>query len=185
MVARGALAMREHPEKTVQVLINPGFEPATDKPVAEVDGEIKGNPPGWGVWFRPGTPGEFDWTIKAARSGRRGVELRGAEASCILQSVPVKPGEMYLASVYVRGKTGGQTDSGLLIQWQDAAGKWFSAPKHSDRLSGGNSKHWLRLQTFAKVPAGAGRLVFCVTAYGQKPGESLEIDDADLRRLPQ
>ncbi len=118
-------------------------------------------------------------------SGQRGVELRGAEASCVLQSIPVKPGEMYLASVYVRGKTSGQPESGLLIQWQDAAGKWFSAPKRSDRLPGGLSKDWLRLQTFAKVPAGAGRLVFCVTAYGQKPGESLEIDDAALRRLPQ
>jgi len=183
MVARGALAMREHPEKAVQVLANPGFEPAAGQ--REAEGKAKGRPAGWGAWFRPGTPGELRWTAQAAHSGQRGVELRGAEASCILQSVPVKPGEMYLASVYVRGKTSGQDDSGLLIQWQDAAGKWFSAPKRSDRLPGGNSQDWLRLQTFAKVPAGAGRLVFCVTAYGQKPEESLEIDDADLRRLPR
>ena len=72
-----------------------------------------------------------------------------------------------------------------MIQWQDAAGKWFSAPKRSDRLPGGRSDDWLRLQAFAKVPAGAGRLVFCITAYGQKPGESLDIDDASLRRVPQ
>jgi len=185
MVARGALAMREHPEKVVQVLTNPGFEPAADKPEAGVEGKAESRPAGWGAWFRPGTPGELDWTTRAAHSGQRGVELRGAEASCILQSIPVKPGEMYLASVYVRGKTSGQTDSGLLIQWQDATGKWFSAPKRGDRLPGGESNDWLRLQTFARVPTGAGRLVFCVTAYGQKPEESLEIDDADLRRVPQ
>ncbi|NQT11313.1 MAG: DUF4838 domain-containing protein [Planctomycetes bacterium] len=185
MVARAALVMREHPEKSVQVLANPGFESAADKPEAKVDGEAKGTPPDWGAWFRPGTPGELHWTTQAAHSGQRGVELRGAEASCVLQSIPVKPGEMYVASVYVRGKTSGQPESGLLIQWQDAEGKWFSAPKRGDRLPGGRSKDWLRLQTFAKVPAGAGRLVFCVTAYGQKAGESLEIDDAELRRLPR
>ncbi len=185
MVARGALTMREHPEKVVQVLANPGFEPAADDPEPNVDGEAKGKPSGWGVWFRPGTPGEFRWTTQVAHSGQRGVELRGAEASCVLQSIPAKPGEMYLASVYVRGKTGGQPESGLLIQWQNAEGKWFSAPKRGDPLPGGLSEDWLRLQTFARVPAGAGRLVFCVTAYGQKPEESLEIDDAALRRLPQ
>ena len=160
--------MREHPEKAVEVLANPDFEPATGKTEAEVDGEVKGKPSGWSAWFRPGTPGELHWTTQAAHSGGRGVELRGAEASCVLQGIPVRPGEMYLASVYVRGKTSGQPDSGLVIQWQDDGGKWFSAPKRSDRLPGGCSKDWLRLQTFAKVPAGASRLVFCITAYGQK-----------------
>ncbi|MFH1924344.1 MAG: hypothetical protein ABIP48_31215, partial [Planctomycetota bacterium] len=139
----------------------------------------------WNAWFRPRTPGELHWTTQAAHSGQRGAQLRGAEASCVLQSIPVKPGEMYLASVYVRGNASGQPESGLLIQWQDAAGKWFSAPKRGDRLPDDGSTDWVRLQTFTTVPAGVGRLVFCITAYGQKPGESLEVDDASLRRLPQ
>ena len=185
IVARGALAIREHPEKAVEVLDNPGFEPAVDEPEAGVDGEAQRKPHGWGAWFRPGTPGKLHWTTQASHSGQRGVELRDAEASCVLQGIPVKPGEMYLASVYVRGKTSGHPESGLVIQWQDAAGKWLSAPKRSDRLPGGRSNDWLRLQTFAKVPSGAGRLVFCITAYGQKSGESLQIDDASLRRVPQ
>ena len=185
LVARGALAIRENPEKAVQVLKNPGFEPAAEKPDTEVDGRASGKPAGWGVWFRPGTPGELHWTTQAAHGGQRGVELTGAVASCILQSIPVKAGEMYLASVHVRGKTGRPSQSGLLIQWQDAAGKWFAAPKRSASPPAGDTKEWSRLQTFVKVPAGAGRLVFCVSAYGQKPGESLQIDDASLRRVPQ
>ncbi|MFH1923007.1 MAG: DUF4838 domain-containing protein, partial [Planctomycetota bacterium] len=59
MVARGALALREQPERAVEMLANPGFEPASGKPEAGVDGTAERNPPGWNAWFRPGTPGEL------------------------------------------------------------------------------------------------------------------------------
>jgi hypothetical protein len=178
-VARGALALRRHPEKAVEMLRNPGFEPDAD-----TDEQTQRSPPGWGSWFRPGTPGKLHWTDQAAHRGKRGVALQGAVASCVLQTTPVEPGEMYLASVYVRGEAGGHSESGLLIQWQDAAGKWFSAPKRGEPIPDGGSRDWVRLQTFAKVPEGVGRLVFCVTAYDQKPDESLQIDDASLLRVP-
>jgi hypothetical protein len=103
----------------------------------------------------------------------------------VLQSVPVKPGETYLASVHVRGQLGKQAESELVIQWQDAAGKWLTkAPKRSDRLPAGGSREWTRLSTFVQVPEGAGRLIFSVSAYHQTDADALHIDDASLRRLP-
>lgn len=187
MAARGVLAMREHPEKAVEMLANPGFERvAAGKTSGGADWDAKRTPPGWNVWFRPGTPGELRWTEDAARSGKHGVVLRGAEASCVLQSVPVKPDETYLASVYVRGKLGKQAESELLIQWQDSAGKWLTkAPKRSDRLPAGGSGDWTRLSTFVRVPPGAGRLIFSISAYHQTADDALQMDDASLRKLPQ
>ena len=81
--ARAALALRSHPERAVQRLTNPGFEPGPEKASAAAERAV---PPGWGVWFRPGTPGQGESVPAAARSGKCGFVLRGAEAGCVLQS---------------------------------------------------------------------------------------------------
>jgi len=200
--ARVALALRAHPERAVQRLTNPGFEPAAEAasgvplrarpavPNARLDkptvARKRAVPPGWGVWFRPGTPGEGESLAEAARSGKRGFVLRGAEASCALQSVPVEPGEQYLASVYIRGKSSPEARAELMVQWQDAAGHWLTAAGHrTDRLPAGGTPDWTRLCVLADVPPKAGRLVFCVSAYNQAPTDALEADDASLLRIPR
>lgn len=181
--ARVALVLRLQPERVVQCLANPGFEPTADKAPA---GAVKRDAPhGWGVWFRPGTPGEGRADAKAARSGKCGFVLRGAEASCALQSVPVKPGETYLASVYVRGKASSQAEGKLVVQWKDAAGKWLTgAGQRADRLPAGGTSEWTRLCVLVEVPPKAGQLVFCVSAYSQRPDDELQAEDASLQRIP-
>lgn len=178
--AQAALTLRAGGADVVECLANPGFEPAD----AGTAGEAA-LPPGWGVWFRPDTPGEARWTKEAARSGARGGEVRGAEAGGYLQSVPVKPGERYVAAVFVRGRLGAAAHGELVVQWQDAAGKWLPGEtRRATRLAPGGSDDWRRLTVYAAVPASAARLVFGLFVFGQAEGETLSLDDASLRRLP-
>jgi len=182
--AHAALALRSHPEQAIQRLTNPGFEPTVEK--ASPAGARRTAPPGWGVWFRPGTPGQGESVSEAARSGKCGFILRGAEASCVLQSVPVQPGEKYLASVYVRGKLSPQAEGKLVVQWKDAAGQWLTtAGQRADRLPAGGTPDWTRLCILVEVPHGAAQLVFCVSAYNQGSEDALQADDATLQRIPQ
>jgi hypothetical protein len=181
--ARAALLLRSHPERVSQRLANPGFEPAAEK-TATADAR-RTTPSGWGLWFRPGTPGQGESIPEAARSGKCGFVLRGAEAGSVLQSVPVQPGQKYLATVYVRGKLSPQAESKLVVQWKDTAGKWLTAAgQRGDRLSAGGSSDWTRLCVLVEVPPKAGQLVFCVTAYHQGPRDVLQIDDASLQCIP-
>lgn len=185
--ARAALRLREHPEQAIQKLADPGFEGPAGKSskTAAGDTDLKTPPPGWGVWFRPNTPGELRWSRTAKRGGERGVLLRGATAGCVLQDIKVKPGEAYLASVYVRGAANAKTEAELLIQWKDESGKWLSsAGRRADRLPAGGSTDWTRLAVFVQVPPGAGRLVFGVTTYNQPEQDILQMDDASLQLLP-
>ncbi len=182
--ARAALALRLHPEQAVERLANPGFEPGAEK--ASAAASQRTAPPGWGVWFRPGTPGQGESLPEAARSGKCGFVLRGAEASCVLQSVPVQPGEKYLATVYARGKLSRQAESKLVVQWKDAAGQWLTtAAQRADRLPAGGTPDWMRLCVFVEVPPKAAQLVFSVSAYNQSPGDVLQADDASLQCIPR
>jgi hypothetical protein len=177
---RAAVTMREQGEKVPQKLINPGFEPASGSAVDE-----KSLPPGWSVWFRPGTPGETRWTTAAARSGSHGVLVRGAEAGGFLQSVSVQPGKSYVASIYVRGRLSPQAHGEFVVQWQDAQGKWLpSETRRETRLPASGNSDWQRLAVYAPVPPAAARLIFGVFLYQQPVGEALELDDASLRQVP-
>lgn len=182
--ARAVLALRSHPDRVLQPLANPGFEP--DSPQATTAAPGTSAPHGWGVWFRPGTPGKGQASADAARSGKLGFLLRGAEAGCVLQSVPVQPRQKYLASVYVRGKLSPQAESKLLVQWKDASGNWLTAVHpSSDQLRAAPTSEWTRLCLMVEVPPRAAQLVFCVSAYGQEPDDALQIDDASLQRVPE
>ena len=177
--AKAALLLRRHPERTRERLANPGFEPEPGKAAV---GKL---PPGWGTWFRPRTPGEAEWTTAGVRSGTHGLSIRGAVASCALQTIPVEPGQKFVASVYVRGVLGSEGEVSLAVQWQEKSGKWLTAAaRQSDRLATGGTREWTRLCVLAEVPKEAGRLVFMVSVYGQGPHEVVEMDDASLLQLP-
>jgi hypothetical protein len=84
-----------------------------------------------------------------------------------------------------RAWRGPQGEAQLLLQWQDPSGKWLTgAAKPSSALPSTGAAEWTRLAAFATVPPGAGRLVLCISAYGQAPEDELHVDDASLRRLP-
>jgi hypothetical protein len=87
--------------------------------------------------------------------------------------------------VFVRGKLSPQTHGELVVQWQDAQGKWMSQDtRRATPLPAGGSDAWQRLTVYAAVPSDAARLVFGVFVFGQGAGESLHLDDASLRQIP-
>jgi hypothetical protein len=177
---QAALALREQGERLPERLTNPGFEPGSGDAIAE-----KSLPPGWGVWFRPGTPGEGRGTTSAARSGSHGALVRGAEAGGFLQSVRVEPGESYVAAVHVRGRLNPQAYGEFVVQWQDAQGRWLPGEtRRATRLPAGGSDDWQRLAVYAPVPPTAARLIFGVFLFNQRADESVHLDDASLRRIP-
>jgi len=177
--AQTALFLREKSSTAQQRLANPGFEPEAGKTPGKL-------PPGWGVWFRPGTPGRAEWTTAAARSGTHGLILRGAVASCALQTIPVEPGQRFVASVYVRGDVRPENEILLAVQWKEKSGKWLSTPPRvTDRLVAAAGRAWTRLCVLVEVPPAAGQLTFTVSAYGQGPDDVVEMDDASLLELPR
>jgi hypothetical protein len=178
--ARAALTLREQADKIPEVLTNPGFEPVSADPAGE-----KSLPPGWSVWFRPGTPGETGWTTAAACTGGYGVLVRGAEAGGLLQSVPVQPGQRYVASLHVRGRLGTQAHGEFVVQWQDAQGQWLPGEtRRATRLPAGGTADWQRLAVYAPVPPNAARLIFGVFLFDQAAEETVHLDDASLRQIP-
>lgn len=179
LAARTGLLLRKHPEMARQRLVNPGFEP---EPGKAASGNL---PPGWAVWFRPATPGKAEWTAASPRSGTHGMTIRGAVAGCVMQSIPVEPGQRFVASAYVRGVSRPEAEVSLVVQWQEKSGAWLAtATRLADRLPTGGVRDWTRLCVLAEAPQPAGRLSLMVTAYGQVSDEVVEIDDAGLLELP-
>jgi hypothetical protein len=179
--AQAALALGEQGGSFPEKLANPGFEPIDKAQAGE-----KGAPPGWSVWFRPGTSGETRWTAEAARSGSRGLVVRGAEAGGPLQAVAVQPGEAYVASIFIRGRISSRAHGELVVQWRDETGGWLTtAARIATPVPAGGTDGWKRLALYAPVPRNAAALVLGVFLFDQQVGDSLQIDDASLRKVSQ
>ena len=168
--ARAALQFRSNPNLGKELLANPDFEPAG---------------PRWGTWVRPDTAGKVEFSSAAARSGKAGGVIRSAAAACLMQTLPAKPGETYLASVYVRGRAGAKGSASLVIKFHDAAGKWL--PENSgcaSQVPADAAANWTRIAVVVKVPKDAASLVWMASANDQGDGDEIHFDTASLKRLP-
>jgi Domain of unknown function (DUF4838)/Glycosyl hydrolase family 67 N-terminus len=168
--ARAALQFRSNPDLGRELLANPDFEP---------DG------PRWGTWVRPETAGKVEFSSAATRTGKAGGVIRSAAAACLMQTLHVKPGESYLASVYVRGRAGAKGTASLVLKFKDAAGKWL--PENtgcSSQMPADAATSWTRLAVVAKVPKDAASLVWMASANDQGDGDEVHFDTASLKRLP-
>jgi hypothetical protein len=171
IAARAALLLRSNPELGKELLTNPGFEP---------DG------PRWASWVRPDTAGKITFSADAARSGKGGAVIRSADAACVMQTLPAKPGEMYLATVYARGRASAKGDASLVLKFKDAAGKWLpDSAACSTHLPAAAATDWTRLAVVARVPRNAGALVWMASVNDQGDNDTLQFDTASLKRLPQ
>ena len=170
IAARAALKFRSNPDLGRELLANPDFEPAG---------------PRWGTWVRPDTAGKVEFLSAAARSGKAGGVIRSAAAACLMQTLPVKPGESYLASVFARAHAGAKGNASLAVKFKDAAGKWL--PENtgcSSRVPADATSNWTRIAVVAKVPKEAASLVWMASANDQGDGEEIHFDTASLKRLP-
>jgi hypothetical protein len=184
-LARALAYLHEHPDAGTETLTNGSVEEAqADVPKPEgIDWTTDDMPGGWGKWLRPGTPGELVWTTEQARTGKASLKAKGATAACFLRTLPVKPGEQFLCSAYAMANVPEGTLTQLLVQWHDAEGKWFEAPKPAATLPPGKTDGWQRLQTYFTVPEGAAEAVVCLVTYDQGDEGYAYFDDVSCLRL--
>lgn len=187
LAAKAIWTLQRNPKAGVQRLLNPGLEniAVQGPPPQGPDWDSSKVPLGWSSWIRPGTKATLIWTDKEARTGKASVMMTDVEgAATFHQPVAVKPGELYLASVFVKAKVTGSTKVQLRIQWQDEQGHWLSGiPPKVDLLPTGETKEWQQLAVFFRVPEGVGRAVLLLTVYDQSPSDFAIFDDASLLRI--
>ena len=190
--------MRHHSETAVERLQNPSLEDVVEKgtPPEGPEWDSSKDPPGWGHWIRPGTKATLTWTNKGPRTGAAAVKMTGVEGGASFQqSVDVKSGELYMASVFVKASVIGGAKVQLRVQWQDAQGSWLNkiSPK-VDQLPTGETKDpdeielfasldWQRLVVFFRVPDGVERAVMLLSVFDQSAGDFALFDDASLQRV--
>lgn len=182
------LRARLHPETAQERLPNPGFEArAPGTPPQGIEWKSDGCPPGWGSWVRDGTKAELRWVKQPVHGGEHAVMLKGAEgAACYLTTVPGKPGDMFLATVYANGKVTHPERVTFTIKWQDPQGKWFDgSPNLNVALPAADTKGWAPLGIIFTVPEGAGFAVIMMAGGNMEPGETVWFDDCSVKQLGQ
>jgi hypothetical protein len=180
------MTMRAHPETAQEKLPNPGFE---DKSAGAApqgpEWSSEGCPPGWGSWIRGGTKAELRWVASPVHGGQRAVLLKGAEgAACYLMDVKGQPGEVYLATVYTRGKVTQPQRVGLTIKWRDPKGAWFDGASNlSVPLPAAELKDWTPLNLMFTMPQGAGSAVIMLVGEDMAPDDAAWFDDCSVKQL--
>lgn len=168
--ARTALALRNKPEFSQELLANPDFE---------------SNGTHWSRWVRPKTAGKIQFAAAAARSGKAGAVIRSAASACVMQTLPVKPGEKYLATVYTRSRAEAKGNASLTIKFKAADGKWLpDSAAGSAKIPASAATDWTRLAVVAQAPKDAASLLWMVSAHDQGEADEIHFDTASLKRLP-
>jgi hypothetical protein len=180
------MTMRTHPESAQEKMPNPGFENQAGG-AAPVGPEwtSEGCPPGWGSWVRDGSKAELRWVASPVHSGQRAVMLKGAEgAACYLVTIAGQPGDVYLCTVYVRGKVQEPERVSLTIKWHDPKGAWYDgAPNLTMPLPQSELKDWTPLGIMFTMPAGAGSAVVMLAGGDMKPDDVAYFDDCSVKQL--
>ncbi|MBM3859728.1 MAG: DUF4838 domain-containing protein [Verrucomicrobia bacterium] len=167
--ARAALALRHKPEFSQELLANP---------------DLESNGAHWTRWVRPKTAGKIEFAPAAARSGKDGVVIRSAASACVMQTLPAKPGEKYLATVYTRGRAEAKGNASLTIKFR-ADGKWLpDSAGGSAKMPANAATEWTRLAVVVQAPPDAQSLVWMVSAHDQGEDDEIHFDTASLKRLP-
>ncbi|MGE5531672.1 MAG: hypothetical protein ACM3VW_06115, partial [Bacteroidota bacterium] len=154
-----------------------------DKP--EADWSTVGAPPKWNSWAS-GDKGSFKLVPGAGREGSVAAAITGAGSACYLQTVPVRPGEKYLATAWVKGLPEGDGGANFGLRFQMADGKWH--PKRDLEPSvqpTAGADGWQPLIISVTIPADAGRLVLMPGVRSQQAGTTALIDDLTLYKITE
>jgi len=170
-------------------VVNPSFE----NEQAEAGGPLGAGwqrgagPPGWHYWIgaiaRKGNP-LLHYDRTAGRTGTHSVALQACKGTvCVIQSVPVKPKETYLCTVWAK-TTNPKSGCKLLVRWQDAEGKWANNDSVADDLRAGpGSETWTELAVPFQAPDNAGFAVILLSAADQGDEDKCWFDDVRLQHI--
>lgn len=143
----------------------------------------QGRPPvGWSTWQREKSRGTFAWDRDEGCGDKGSARCSGVDDGCFLQSIEVKPGEIYVAAAM--RKLAGAGEACLRVRWQTPDGKWTAEVSDVVAWSSEPRDKWGRLLAVAEVPPGAGRLVVLLLARGQRsPDDIAWFDGAGVWKL--
>ena len=149
---------------------------------------VSGRIPAWDVWMDEVSKAGCYEAVPGGYSGESSLAAKARNirrGGCLLQSIPVKPGQKYL----VRGKlrTDGNSTAGISVQWRKPDLNWdFAAGLHTlaPQSIPGNEK-WRKCERILTVPdADIGYLVILLNAGGQTmPQDQAWFDDIEIYRL--
>jgi hypothetical protein len=180
------MTMRTHPERAEEKMPNPGFEDTAGGPTPQgPDWSSEGCPPGWSSWIRPATNAQLRWVAQPVHRGQRAVMIKGAEGSaCFVMDAAGEPGNIYLCTVYARGKVSRPDKVSLTIKWHDPQGQWFGgAPNQSVSLPQADLPEWTPVSIMFTMPQGAGTATVMLVGEDMKPEDVVYWDDCSVRRL--
>jgi hypothetical protein len=179
----------------VNLLRNPGFEetgPATRAKDARADWQSEGAPRHWSVYVRPpgklGLPPSTTAVRKGeGRNGSRAAVFSPGTGGVFISSIPVKPGAVYLGSVWMRaGTPEAATRTSLTLKFRDGAGDLMQRDANKrvlyEETHGVPTTEWQRLSACVEVPRTARSL--CIM-FGpvQVSDAEVHFDDARLIRI--
>jgi hypothetical protein len=149
-----------------------------DFAVASSGGDL-GTPAEWSFWQEEFSKGSFDWDI-----ARKSARVRGVRSGSYLQSVEVKPDELYL--LRARCTTFGTGLATVNIGFKTLGGaKWLPAKTQVKAIQP-VSKTDMRevFELVAHVPQGAGVIIVLLNTYGQPTEQdTLWWERAELVRI--
>ena len=130
-----------------------------------------GLPPKWQFWAA--SRGALSYQENRLR-------LTGADTGVLIQEVPVKSGQVVLATLRYRVKPGAQTPVMLSVRWTNEKG-WFPFPGTAKEgiydliVSSAPSEEWQTLSVIGRAPEGATHAQFQCSASGQSADDWIEI----------
>ncbi|HCU34452.1 MAG TPA: hypothetical protein DGT21_03105 [Armatimonadetes bacterium] len=169
------------------LLANSDFEDTGENTErAERDWATEGAPKGWSTWASGGR-GVLGLAAAMGRAGSTAATIRDTGNACFLQGVPVKPGERYLLTGWVRAVNAeASAKVTLSIRYNKEGGGWHPRQDLEPRTAvDGDIGDWEPLVLTVTIPEGAVRLIVMPGANGLN-GDAVALhDDIALYRLPE
>ncbi len=137
---------------------------------------------GWSTWQHQDSKGVFSWDRERGASEKGSARLAGIKEGCMIQHLPVEPGETY--AIQAKRILQGKGDAVIRIRWKDRDGKW--AAENEDRFisADGPRDEWAGFSQTVKVPAGASSMVILFSAHQQESTKDVAwFDDAGIYKI--
>lgn len=148
------------------------------------EGEAGKMPVSYSFWQNGASHGTARWdeTVTFPGSPAGACLLEKVENGCILQSVPVRPGERYL--IRLKSLRSGAAAVSTLIQWQHENGAWkYEIPNLTIFPVSLPDSEWSESTAVVTIPPDCGRLVLTPGVKRQSEGGKVWFDELEIYRL--
>jgi hypothetical protein len=179
------LNLLSQPGEHKNLLVNGAFTAATAATATgpqPADWKQGTAPPGWSYWQTGTSKGHPDWDRKVGHDAPGAGALVGMKWGCLIQTIPVTPGERYAVAAWYRVQ--GEGSPSLSMRWQTPEGKWHAEMLDVSLSTAKSEGEWKLMAGVGTVPEGVGKLVLLPTVHGQRSEQDIVWwDDVTAFRL--